>query len=57
MINYINFVCPQFVSIENKKQLCYKKINPKQERKNKKQKKKEEKKQNNKKNNNINNKN
>ena len=57
MINYINFVCPQFVSIENKKQLCYKKINPKQERKNKKQKKKEERKQNNKKNNNINNKN
>ena len=35
MINYINFVCPQFVSIENKKQLFYKKINTKKERKKK----------------------
>ena len=33
MINHITFVCPQFLSIENKNQLCYKKINQKRKKK------------------------
>ena len=35
MINHITFVCPQFLSIENKNQLCYKKINQKRKEKRK----------------------